>query len=100
MLSLQDFERGVIELALSLSGSAAQWCHQSEARWGEGGVAQLTRVGHELKGAAEFSVAGRRASAHMKNVGGDGGETLDVGIPGWGFYDSVAPFILVLWKKI
>lgn len=45
-------------------------------------MAQLTGVGHELKGAAEFPVAGCRASAHVKHVGGDGGETFDVCIPG------------------
>lgn len=62
-------------------------------------VAELTRVGHELKRAAEFSVAGGRAGAHMEHVGGKRGETFDVCVPGRSFYDSVASFILILRMK-
>lgn len=90
MLSLRDFA----ELASSLSGSAVHWCHQG--RLSRSGVAELTRVGHELKRATEFPVAGRGASAHMEHIGSEGGETFDVGVPWRGFYDSVASFILVL----
>lgn len=42
---------------------------------------ELTGVGHELKRAAEFPIAGRRASAHVEHVGSERGETLDVGVP-------------------
>lgn len=95
MLSLQDLaETGVIELASGLSGSAVHWCYRGEP--GRSGVAELTGVGHELKGAAEFPVAGCRASAHVEHVGSEGGETLDVRVSWQGFYDSVASFVLVL----
>lgn len=59
---------------------------------------ELTGVGHDLEGAAELSVAGRRASAHVEDVGSERGETFDVGAPGRGFYDSVASLVLVLGK--
>lgn len=62
-------------------------------------VAQLTRVGHKLKGAAEIPVTGRCAGAHVKHIGREGGETLDVSVPGRRFYDSVASLILVLREK-
>lgn len=95
MLSLQDSaEAGLTELASSLSSSAVHWCHQGKLS--RSGEAELTGVGHELKRAAEFPIAGRRASAHVEDVGSEGGETLDVSVPWWGFYDSVASFILVL----
>lgn len=95
MLSLQDSaEAGLTELASSLSSSAVHWCHQGKLS--RSGEAELTGVGHELKRAAEFPVAGRCASAHMEDVGSKGGETLDVSVPWRGFYDSVASFILVL----
>lgn len=60
---------------------------------------ELTRVGHDLKRAAEFPVASCRASAHVEHVGSKRGEAFDVGDPGWSFYDSVASFILVLEMK-
>lgn len=44
-------------------------------------MAELTRVGHELKRAAEFSIASRRAGAHMEHVGSKRGETFDVSVP-------------------
>lgn len=63
-----------------------------------GGAIKLTRVGHELKGAAEFTITRSRASTHMEYVGRKRGEALDVGIPGRRFYDAIASFILVLMK--
>lgn len=36
-------------------------------------VFELTRVGHDLKRAAKLSVAGRRASAHVEDIGSEGG---------------------------
>lgn len=49
---------------------------------GSGGVeAELTGVGHELKRAAEFPVAGSRASADVEDVGSERGEAFDVGVP-------------------
>ena len=57
---------------------------------------QLTRVGHELKGSAELPIAGSGASADVEDVGGDGRQALDVGVPWRGLYDPVAPLVLVL----
>lgn len=74
----------------------SDWYHQDKLSRAE--AVKLTRVGHELKRATEFPVSGRRASPHMEHVRGEWGEALDVGVPGWGFYDPVAPFILVLGK--
>lgn len=59
----------------------------------------LTGVGHELERVAEFPVSGRRASTHVEHVGGEGGEALDVGVPGRRFDDPVAPLILVLRRR-
>lgn len=59
---------------------------------------ELTGVGHDLKRAAELSVAGRRASAHVEDVGREGGQPFDVGAPGGGFYDPVASLVLVLGR--
>ncbi len=60
---------------------------------------ELTRVGHELKRAAEFTVTCRRSGTHVKHVGSERSETLDVRVPRRGFDDSVASFILVLRQK-
>lgn len=43
---------------------------------------ELTRVGHDFERAAELAVAGRRASAHVEDVGSERGQTFDVGAPG------------------
>lgn len=74
-------ETGVTELASSLFGAE---------------VIELTGIGHELKWAAEISVAGRCASTHVENIGRERGEALDVCVPRGGFYDAVASFILIL----
>lgn len=59
-------------------------------------MAELTGVGHELKRAAEFPVAGSRASTHVEDVGGQRGQTFDVCVSRRRLDDSVASFILVL----
>lgn len=48
-------------------------------------ASELTGVGHDLEGGAELAVAGRRASAHVEDVGSKRGEPFDVGAPGRGF---------------
>lgn len=68
--------------------------HRGETKGGD--VAELTGVGHELERAAEFPVAGSRASAHVEDVGGQRGQTFDVGVSRRRLDDSVASFILVL----
>lgn len=89
MLSLQDYA----EAGCDRAGIEPLWpCRALMSSK----HAELTGVSHELKRAAEFSVAGCRASTHVEDIGGEGGETLDVSVPRWGFYDSVASFILVL----
>lgn len=57
---------------------------------------ELTGVGHELEGSAEIAVAGGRAGAHVEDVGGERGETFDVGAPGGRLDDPVASLVLVL----
>lgn len=57
---------------------------------------KLTGVGHELEGAAEIAVAGRRAGAHVEDVGGERRETFDVGVSGGRLDDPVASLVLVL----
>lgn len=59
-------------------------------------MTELTGVGHELEGAAEFPVAGSRTSAHVEDVGGQRGQTFDVRVSRRRLDDSVASFILVL----
>lgn len=78
----------------SLSAPAVHWCHRGKLSRSD--VAELTGVGHELKWAAEFPVAGSRASAHVEHVGSKGRQTFDVSVPWGSFYDSVASFVLVL----
>lgn len=89
MLSLQSFAGlGVTEQELSVWLSSTLKSSKREA--------ELTRVGHELKRAAEIPVTRRCASANMEDVGSEGSETFDVCVPGGGLDDSVAPLILVL----
>lgn len=57
---------------------------------------KLTRVGHELEGSAEIAVAGRRAGAHVEDVGGERRETFDIGVSGGRLDDPVASLVLVL----
>lgn len=57
---------------------------------------KLTGVGHELEGPAEIAVAGRRAGAHVEDVGGERRETFDVGVSGGRLDDPVASLVLVL----
>lgn len=57
---------------------------------------KLTGVGHELEGSAEIAVAGRRAGAHVEDVGGERRETFDVGVSGGRLDDPVASLVLVL----
>lgn len=60
-----------------------------------------TGVGHKLEGSAEVAVAGRRAGAHVEDVGGERRETFDVGVPGRRLDDPVAPLVLVLrWTTL
>lgn len=63
------------------------------------GCAPLTRVGHELEGSAELSVAGGGASAHMEHIGGQRGQALDVGVPGRRLDNAITPLILVLKER-
>lgn len=79
------------------SGSAALM--SLRRRRAEEAQAELTGVGHELERAAEFPVAGRRASADVEDVGSERGEALDVGVPRRRFDDPVAPFVLILRTK-
>lgn len=59
----------------------------------------LTRVGHELEGGAEFSIASSRAGTHMEHIRCQRCQALDVCVPGRGFDDAIAPLILVLREK-
>lgn len=93
---INGHDRTGIKACLPLQCS--MWCHLARLRARI--TAELTRVCHELKWAAEFPVAGSCASTHMEHIGSKGGQTLDVSVPGRSFYDSVASFILVLTTNV
>lgn len=44
-------------------------CYRDVSKLKGGGVIKLTGVGHELKGAAEFTITCSRASTYVEHVG-------------------------------